>query len=156
MLNTKPICARVEWRISSRAGWHRRRTDSRRGGYGTPGCGGLCAVALLPGRPLPAEGALRARGVNSVADRLGRELSPVRARPKSRGPAEDNSSPSRLSTKSALFVPNDNEERAFSPSRVQMLSMKLSIVRRQMAYCATPLALRSSRMRRSEARWPQM
>ena len=54
-------------------------------------------VGLLPGRPLPAEGALRARGVNSVADRLGRELSPVRARPKSRGPPEDNSTPA-LST----------------------------------------------------------
>ena len=154
---------RMERRTSSRAGWHRRRADSRRGGYGTPGRGGLCAVALLPGRPLPAEGALRARGVNSVADHLGRELSPVRARPKSRGPSEDNSAPSRLSTKSALFVPNDNEERAFSPSRVQMLSMKLSgrihdrfLSRRRIAYCATPLALRSSRMRRSEARWPQM
>ena len=63
------------------------------GGYGAPGCGGLCAGALLPGRPLPAERALRANQVKSAVYRLGRELSPVRPRPKSRSPSEDNSSP---------------------------------------------------------------
>ena len=52
------------------------------GGYDTPGCGGLCAGALLPGRPLPAEG--REGCFVWVAAWLGRELSPVRGRPKSR------------------------------------------------------------------------
>ena len=52
------------------------------GGYDTPRCGGLCAGALLPGRPLPAEG--REGCFVWVAAWLGRELSPVRGRPKSR------------------------------------------------------------------------
>ena len=58
-----------------------------------PGAGSSTQRLSSPGGRCRRRGALRAGEVESAADRLGRELSPVRARPKSLGPPEDNSSP---------------------------------------------------------------
>ncbi len=54
----------------------------------------------------------RAGQINSATDSLGRELSPVRARPKSLGPSEDNSSPAPFPTKRNRYPLNNRKPKS--------------------------------------------